>query len=148
MSEHIFSNIKVGNMLLKNHIVMAPMTRCRCIGNLPNDHVVNYYTQRAEAGLIITEGISPSDNGLGYARIPGLYTAEHMHAWKKVTDSVHHAGSRIFAQLMHCGRVARPENMPSGLEILAPDVNKSRSEFVPEGEKTIRFGLDGIKNVG
>lgn len=107
-------------MLLKNRIVMAPMTRCRCINNLPNELVTKYYTQRAEAGLIITEGISPSDNGLGYARMPGLYTSEHMHAWKHVTDSVHHAGSRIFAQLMHCGRVAHPDNMPNGLEILAP----------------------------
>lgn len=120
MSEHIFSNVKVGNMLLKNRIVMAPLTRCRCINNLPNDLVVQYYTQRAEAGLIITEGTSPSDNGLGYARIPGMYTTEHAHAWKKVTDSVHQAGSKIFMQLMHCGRVAHPDNLPSGMEILAP----------------------------
>lgn len=120
MSEHIFSNVKVGNMLLKNRIVMAPMTRSRCTNNLPSELVQQYYTQRAEAGLIITEGISPSDNGLGYARIPGLYTTEHAHAWKKITDSIHHAGSRVFAQLMHCGRVAHPDNLPSGMEILAP----------------------------
>jgi N-ethylmaleimide reductase len=120
MSEHIFSNVKIGSMLLKNRIVMAPMTRSRCINNIPNDLVVTYYTQRSEAGLIITEGTSPSDNGLGYARIPGLFTSEHAHAWKKVTDSVHKAGSRIFVQLMHCGRVAHPDNLPSGLEILAP----------------------------
>jgi N-ethylmaleimide reductase len=120
MSEHIFSNVKVGDMLLKNRIVMAPMTRSRCINNLPNDLVATYYSQRAEAGLIITEGISPSDNGLGYARIPGLYTSEQMHAWEKVTQAVHKAGSRIFAQLMHCGRVAHPDNLPGGMEILAP----------------------------
>lgn len=107
-------------MLLKNHIVMAPMTRSRCINNLPSELVVKYYSQRTEAGLIISEGISPSDNGLGYARIPGLYTAEHAHAWKPVTDAVHFGGSRIFAQLMHCGRVAHPDNLPSGMEILAP----------------------------
>lgn len=120
MSDHIFSNARIGNMLLKNRIVMAPMTRCRCIGNLPNDLVAKYYSQRAEAGLIITEGTSPSDNGLGYARIPGLYTNEHMHAWKNVTDAIHQAGSKVFAQLMHCGRVAHPDNLPSGMEILAP----------------------------
>lgn len=120
MSEHIYSNVKIGNMLLKNRIVMAPMTRCRCIDNMPNELVAKYYTQRAEAGLIITEGIAPSDNGLGYARIPGMFTNEHMKAWKKITEDVHHAGSRIFAQLMHCGRVSHPDNMPSGVEILAP----------------------------
>ena len=120
MSDHVFSNFKLGNILLKNRIVMAPMTRCRCINNLPNESVAKYYAQRAEAGLIITEGISPSDNGLGYARIPGLYTSEHSHAWKTVTEAIHHAGSRVFAQLMHCGRAAHPDNLPSGMEILAP----------------------------
>lgn len=107
-------------MLLHNRIVMAPMTRNRCIDNTPNDLVVKYYEQRAEAGLIITEGTSPSDNGLGYPRMPGLFTGEHVKAWKKVTDAVHHAKSRIFIQLMHCGRVAHPDNMLSGLEIVAP----------------------------
>lgn len=120
MSSHVFSNFKLGDMLLHNRVVMAPMTRSRCEGNLPNDLVATYYAQRAEAGLIITEGTSPSDNGLGYARIPGLFTSEQMHAWQKVTEAVHKAGSRIFVQLMHCGRVAHPDNMMSGLEIVAP----------------------------
>ncbi|MCK6597014.1 MAG: alkene reductase [Bdellovibrionaceae bacterium] len=120
MSNHVFSNFKLGSMLLHNRIVMAPMTRSRCTDNIPNDMVATYYSQRAEAGLIITEGTSPSDNGLGYARIPGLFTSEHVKAWKKVTEAVHQAGSRIFVQLMHCGRVAHPDNMMSGLEIVAP----------------------------
>ncbi len=173
MSEHIYSNVKIGNMLLKNRIVMAPMTRCRCINNLPNDLVTTYYTQRAEAGLIITEGISPSDNGLGYARIPGLYTSEHMHAWEKVTQSVHKAGSRIFAQLMHCGRVAHPDNLPGGMEILAPspialqgtiwtdqngmqehpipeemsehEIECTIEEFVHSADLAIQAGFDGVE---
>ena len=120
MSEHIFSNFKLGNLLLKNRIVMSPLTRSRCTNNLPNEMVTKYYSQRAEAGLIITEGTSPSDNGLGYARIPGLFTGEQVHAWKNVTDAVHKAGSKMFVQLMHCGRVAHSDNLPSGLEILAP----------------------------
>jgi N-ethylmaleimide reductase len=120
MSDHLFSSYKLGKIQLKNRVVMAPMTRCRCIGNLPGEIVAKYYSQRAEAGLIITEGTSPSANGLGYARIPGLYTSEHMKAWKKVTEAVHLAGSKIFVQLMHCGRVAHPLNMPSGMEIMAP----------------------------
>jgi N-ethylmaleimide reductase len=120
MSDHIYSNAKIGNISLKNRIVMAPMTRNRCENNVPSDLVAQYYAQRAEAGLIITEGTSPSDNGLGYARIPGLFTNEHVHGWKKVTDAVHQAGSKIFVQLMHCGRVAHTDNMPSGVEIVAP----------------------------
>jgi N-ethylmaleimide reductase len=173
MSAHIFSNVKVGEMLLKNRIVMAPMTRNRCIGNLPNDVVAKYYAQRAEAGLIITEGISPSDNGLGYPRMPGLYTREHMHAWQKVTSGVHAAGSRIFAQLMHCGRVAHPDNLPSGIEILAPspialletiwtdqngaqplpipeemtehDIQCTIEEYVHSADLAIQAGFDGIE---
>ncbi|MBL7672409.1 MAG: alkene reductase [Bdellovibrionaceae bacterium] len=120
MSNHLFSNFKLGDMLLQNHVVMAPMTRNRCPDNVPNEMVANYYAQRTEAGLIITEGTSPSDSGLGYPRIPGLFTGEQMKAWKKVTEVVHRGGSRIFVQLMHCGRVAHPDNMMSGLEIVAP----------------------------
>jgi N-ethylmaleimide reductase len=138
MSEHIYSNVKIGNMLLKNRIVMAPMTRNRCIDNLPSEMVAKYYSQRAEAGLIITEGISPSDNGLGYARIPGLFTGEQMKAWKPVTEAVHHAGSRIFAQLMHCGRASHPDNLPSGLEILAPSP-------IPIPEGTIWTDKNGMQ---
>lgn len=130
MSNHLFSNFKLGNMLLNNHIVMAPMTRNRCVDNIPSDMVATYYAQRAEAGLIITEGTSPSDNGLGYARIPGLFTSEQAKAWKKVTEAVHHAGSKIFVQLMHCGRAAHPDNMMSGLEIVAPSPNAIKGEKI------------------
>lgn len=174
MSEHIYSNVKIGNMLLKNRIVMAPMTRSRCINNLPNESVAKYYSQRAEAGMIVTEGISPSDSGLGYARIPGLYTSEHSHAWKKVTDAVHAAGSRIFAQLMHCGRVAHPDNLPSGMEIMAPspiavpngtmwtdqngmqpypipeemsehDIEAAIEEYAHSADLAIQAGFDGVE---
>lgn len=117
---YLFANHQLGPLKLKNKVVMAPMTRCRCLGNKPNELVVSYYAQRVEAGLIISEGTSPSDNGLGYARMPGLFTQEHVHAWKKVTEAVHEGGSKIFVQLMHCGRVSHPLNMPSGVEILAP----------------------------
>lgn len=120
MSQHIYSNYNLGKYLLHNRIVMAPMTRCRNVDNQPTEDMAKYYSLRAEAGLIITEGTSPSDNGLGYARMPGLFTGEHVKAWKLVTESVHKAGGRIFIQLMHCGRVAHPDNMMSGVEIVAP----------------------------
>jgi N-ethylmaleimide reductase len=125
----LFANYTLGKMKLNNRVVMAPMTRNRCPDNLANEMVAQYYTQRAEAGLIISEGTSPSDNGLGYARMPGLFTNEHVRAWRLVTEAVHKAGSKIFVQLMHCGRVAHPDNLPSGIEILAPSAIAAPGEI-------------------
>ena len=116
----LFTPWKLGKLELRNRVVMAPLTRSRCPGNSPGDLVVTYYSQRSEAGLIVTEGTSPSPNGLGYARIPGLFSSRHVQDWRKVTDSVHLADGRIFVQLMHTGRVSHPLNMPEGSQILAP----------------------------
>jgi N-ethylmaleimide reductase len=116
----LFSAYTLGNTELKNRVVMAPMTRSRAPGNLPNGLMAEYYGQRAGAGLIITEGTSPSPNGLGYARIPGLFSAEQTAGWKLVTDAVHAKGGRIFIQLMHAGRVGSILNLPSGAELVAP----------------------------
>jgi N-ethylmaleimide reductase len=88
--------------------------------NTPNDLMAEYYGQRTEAGLIVTEGTSPSPNGTGYPRIPGLWAERQVAAWTKVTDAVHARGGRIFAQLMHTGRVGHPLNLPAGAEVLAP----------------------------
>jgi N-ethylmaleimide reductase len=96
------------------------MTRSRADGNLPNHLMSEYYGQRAGAGLIITEGTSPSPNGLGYARIPGLFSPEQTAGWRLTTDAVHARGGRIFIQLMHCGRVASRLNLPTGAEPVAP----------------------------
>ena len=116
----IFSPFKLGNIELKNRIVMAPMTRSRATGNIPNSLMAEYYGQRASTGLIVTEGTSPSPNGLGYARIPGVFSKEQRDGWKHVTDSVHSRGGRIFIQLMHAGRVGSVLNLPPGAELLAP----------------------------
>jgi N-ethylmaleimide reductase len=97
---------------LKNHVVMAPMTRSRAIGNVPNDLMATYYKQRSGAGLIITEGTSPSPEGLGYPRIPGIFTDAQIAGWKLVTNAVHEGGSKIFLQLMHTGRIAHSSNLP------------------------------------
>ena len=99
---------------------MAPMTRSRATGNVPNELMTEYYGSRATAGLIITEGVSPSPNGLGYTRIPGLYSKAQVAAWKSVTDSVHQKGGKIFVQLMHTGRIAHHYNLPEGAEVIAP----------------------------
>lgn len=103
-----------GKLKLKNHIVMAPMTRSRAIDNLPNPLMAEYYGQRAGAGLIITEGTAPSPEALGYPRIPGIFSFEQTHAWKPVTDEVHRGGSKIFLQLMHTGRMGHTDNLPDG----------------------------------
>lgn len=88
----LLSEYKLGGITLKNRVVMAPMTRSRAIGNVPNELMAEYYAQRADGGLLITEGVAPSPNGLGYARIPGLYSSEQVAGWKKVTDAVHAKG--------------------------------------------------------
>ena len=106
---------------LKNRVVMAPLTRSRAVeNNTPSELMAQYYAQRAGAGLIITEGTSPSPNGLGYARIPGLFNAAHAAGWRKVTDGVHAQGAKIFVQLMHTGRVAHVANLPAGAKVVGP----------------------------
>src|SRR6478736_10542243 len=115
-----FTAYTLGNTTLANRLVMAPMTRSRAINNVPTALMATYYAQRASAGLIITEGVSPSPNGLGYARIPGLFSKEQVNAWKPVTGAVHLAGGKIFAQLMHTGRIGHPLNLPEGARIVAP----------------------------
>ena len=116
----MFTGMQLGASTLHNRVVMAPMTRCRATGNLVNGLVANYYAHRAGAGLIITEGTSPSPNGLGYARIPGIFSREQTDAWKPVTGAVHAEGSKIFVQLMHAGRVGSALNLPTGAQLLAP----------------------------
>ncbi len=103
---------------LKNHLVMAPMTRSRAIDNIPNDLMAEYYAQRKGAGLIITEGTSPSPEGLGYPRIPGIFSDEQINGWKKVTDAVHQNDTKIFVQFMHTGRIAHVDNLPKGNEVI------------------------------
>ena len=116
----LFSPYKLASLELKNRVVMAPMTRSRAIGNIPNDLIAAYYEQRAGAGLIITEGVSPSPNGLGYSRIPGIFSEAQVAGWKKTTDAVHNKGGKIFIQFMHTGRMGHALNLPQGAEIIAP----------------------------
>ncbi|WP_198552496.1 oxidoreductase [Psychromonas sp. MB-3u-54] len=121
--KQLFSPYKLGSYPLQNHLVMSPMTRNRAIGNVPNDLMVKYYAQRATAGLIVTEGTSPSENGLGYSRIPGVFSAAQVAGgrfWARVTKAVHAKGATIFIQLMHTRRIAHPLNLPQGAHMLAP----------------------------
>jgi N-ethylmaleimide reductase len=125
----LFSTMTLGPLKLPNRIVMAPMTRSRAFGNVPNDLIAMYYSLRVEAGLIITEGMSPTPNGLGYPRIPGIYSEAQITGWRKVTDAVHAAGGRIIMQLMHTGRVGHPANLPPEAKMLAPSAVAAPGEM-------------------
>jgi len=169
----LFSKAELGPLTLQNHLVIAPMTRSRATDNVPNDLMVEYYAQRASAGLIVTEGTSPSPNGLGYPRIPGIFSDAQVAGWKKVTDAVHARGAKIFIQLMHTGRITHPLNLPKGAEVVAPsavkaagqmytdaegmkdfivpkamtdaDLEHARGEFVQAAQNAVAAGFDGIE---
>ena len=173
MTTTLFTSTTLGKLQLKNRITMAPLTRSRAIGNVPNELMEKYYRLRAAAGLIITEGTSPSPNGLGYARIPGLFNDAQVQGWRRVTDGVHQAGGKIFAQLMHTGRVSHPANMPADAKVLAPsavaapgemwtdsngmqphpvptamneaDIAHAIAEYATASKRAIEAGFDGVE---
>jgi N-ethylmaleimide reductase len=130
----LFSKFTLGELELQNRMVMAPMTRNRCPDNLANALVQQYYTQRASAGLIITEGTSTSPNGLGYPRIPGIFSAAQVAAWKPITEAVHARGANFFMQFMHCGRIAHPLNLPAGARVLGPSAVAAAGEMYTDAE--------------
>jgi N-ethylmaleimide reductase len=130
----LLAPVRVESIQITNRVVMAPMTRCRAIGNVPNDLMAEYYGQRSGAGLIITEGIAPSPNGLGYARIPGIFDKPQVEGWKKITLAAHKGGAKIAAQLMHSGRISHPLNMPEGSQILAPSAVKAAGQMWTDAE--------------
>jgi len=149
------------------------MTRSRAINNLPNELHAKYYRQRASAGLIVTEGVSPSPNGLGYSRIPGIFSLPQVEAWRPVTKAVHEGGGKIFVQLMHTGRVTHQLNLPAGAIVLAPsaiaapgkmwtdqegmldhtppkalsanEIQSTKIEFVQAAKNAIAAGFDGVE---
>ncbi|MEK7469988.1 MAG: alkene reductase [Planctomycetota bacterium] len=134
MAINVFAPFTLGPLTLPNRIVMSPMTRSRSIGNIPGPIVATYYAQRASAGLIVTEGTSPSPNGLGYARIPGIYSPAQVAGWKEVTAAVHAKGGRIFLQIMHTGRVGHPLNLPAGAEIVGPSAVVAKGKMFTDQE--------------
>jgi len=116
----LFQPIKVGNVTARNRMAFAPCTRQRAhVDGTPNDLMTEYYRQRAGAGILITEGVTPSPNGTGYYGMPGLFTDDHQAAWRKVTDAVHGEGGAIFAQIMHVGRLSDPLLVPRHLKVVS-----------------------------
>jgi N-ethylmaleimide reductase len=170
----LFEALVTPSLKLTNRAVMAPMTRSRAVdANTPNALMAEYYAQRATAGLIIAEGTSPSPNGLGYARIPGLFDSAQVGGWKLVTDAVHAKGGKIFVQLMHTGRVTHVANLPAGAEVLGPtaevcpgemytdakgmqphskpramtgaDIAHAVGEFAKSAQLAVEAGFDGVE---
>jgi len=170
----LFESVLLGPLTLGNRLVMNPMTRSRADADaVPTAIMATYYGQRATAGMIVTEGIAPSGNGKGYARIPGLWNAAQVEAWKPIVAAVHAKNGKIFAQLMHTGRVSHAANMPAGTRVLAPsavvlagqmytdaqgmqdypvpeamteaDIAQAKAEFVAAARNAVAAGFDGIE---
>ncbi|NHQ61047.1 alkene reductase [Chlorobium sp. BLA1] len=130
----LFSPASLGPIMLQNRMVMAPMTRSRATGNIPTALMAEYYAQRSSAGLIITEGTSSSPNGLGYPRIPGIFSPSQVEGWKAVTEAVHEGGAKMFLQLMHCGRIAHQLNLPAGARVIAPSAVAASGEMYTDAD--------------
>ncbi|MHA6250110.1 alkene reductase [Pontibacter sp. CAU 1760] len=137
MAQALLKPIKLNDLELKNRVIMAPMTRSRAAneGNVPNDLMVTYYTQRAGAGLIISEGSQISSQAVGYVNTPGIYTAEQVEGWKRVTKAVHDEGGKIFLQLWHVGRISHPDFHNGELPVAPSPLNPNDKAYTPQGFK-------------
>ncbi len=169
-----FEPFNLSGQILKNKIVMAPMTRSRAIDNIPNNLMKDYYSQRSGAGLILSEATAVSANGTGYPRIPGAYTDDQIEGWKNVAKGAHNQGGIFYVQLFHTGRVSSSLNLPEGGETIAPsvvpltememytdqkgmqphdvpremtigDILQVQDEYVKAAKGLIESGIDGIE---
>ena len=152
-SSDLFSTVNIGNLTLKNRMVLAPMTRNRAAkGNVPQDMNVEYYRQRAGAGLIITEASQVSPEGVGYPGTPGIYNQQQVTGWKKITEAVHAEGGSIYLQLWYCGRISHPDLLPGGQTPVGPSAIKPEGEAITfEGMKAFveprALEIDEIQNI-
>ncbi|SFU44559.1 alkene reductase [Halomonas korlensis] len=139
----LFDPFFLGDMKLPNRVLMSPLTRSRATqpGDVPNDMNVEYYRQRAGAGLIIAEATQVSPQGKGYAFTPGIHSEAQIEGWRRVTDAVHEEGGRIILQLWHVGRISHPELQPNGNAPVAPSAIK------PEGAKTYISADSGMVEI-
>jgi N-ethylmaleimide reductase len=172
-TKSLFEPIHFNGLQLNNSIVMAPMTRSRALDHTPNSLMAQYYAQRSGAGLIVTEGTAPSPDGLGYARTPGIYSAQQIAAWRDVTNAVHSKNGKIFIQLMHVGRIAHRANVhadgrsvaPSAIpakgsiwtdtdgmqpydhpaEMTMDEIRRTIEDFVQAAQNAMHAGFDGVE---
>lgn len=129
--DKVFTSVKVGEYVLPNRLVMAPMTRSRAqLDGTPSELAPDYYAQRAQIGLIVSEGTQPSEDGQGYLTTPGLFSDRHIEGWRKVTSAVKARGGRMFIQLMHTGRISHPDNTPHHRQPVAPSAIAPGTQMV------------------
>ena len=151
ISEKLFEPTKLGDVEIPNRILMAPLTRNRSESDgTPKSWAETYYYQRASSGLIISEATQISPMGKGYIDTPGIHTAEHMAAWKKITDAVHAGGGRIFCQLWHVGRISHTSLLPDGrAPVSSSDKQADSQTFTANGfeatSKPEALSIDGIQ---
>ena len=136
----LFDTHRLGDLVLGNRLVMAPMTRARCVDTVPTVETAEYYRQRATAGLIVTEGTPISPEAQGYVHVPGIWSPTQVAGWRTVTDAVHDEGGRIFTQLWHVGRLSHTSLQPDGRQPVSAGA-------VPAPESKI-FAFDDDGNVG
>lgn len=134
----LFTEFNLSGLNLKNRVIMAPMTRSRATDAVADEQTALYYKQRAGAGLIVSEGSQVSTQGVGYLFTPGVHSAEQVQGWKKVTDAVHEAGGKIFAQLWHVGRISHTSLHEGGA---APVSSSSKT-----AKNTTSFAYDNDGN--
>ena len=134
----LFKPINLGAIALPNRIIMAPLTRARSgESRIPNDLMLEYYSQRASAGLIITEATQISAQGAGWAQTPGIHTSEQVEGWQKITEAVHQKGGKMVLQLWHTGRASHPDFQPGGaLPVSASEIAAQGEIHTPQGKKT------------
>lgn len=149
----ILTPYKKKGLTLKNHLVMAPMTRSRALDNLPNELMTDYYGQRSGAGLIITEGTAPAPEALGYPRIPGIFSNDQIEGWKKVTAAAHAGNSEIFLQLMHTGRIGHIDNLPNGAVLVSASSVKAAGQIftdtagMQDHSEPVALSSEGVQEV-
>ena len=135
----LFTPVQMGKLEMRNRIVMAPLTRMRAAnpGHVPGELHVEYYAQRASAGLIIGECTEISPDGYGWADTPGLWSAEQVRGWRAVTEAVHQKGGLMYAQLWHTGAMSHPDFFDGALPMSASDVNPEQESVTPLDRKSV-----------
>jgi N-ethylmaleimide reductase len=173
MPTPLFNTFKLGDLELKNRIVMSSLSRCRANnpGNVPNDMMVDYYSLRTDAGLILSEGSWISPESIGFFNVPAIYTEEQIEGWRKITDAVHAKGGKIFFQMGHLGAVSHPDHLegktpvgPSSInplemafthdgfqqtitprEMTVADIRQTVTDYANASANALRAGFDGVE---
>ena len=148
---NLFESVQLGSLVLANRVFMAPLTRNRAgEDGVPGELAATYYSQRASAGLVVTEATQISPMGKGYINTPGIYSPEQVQAWSRIVDSVHQSGGRIFLQLWHVGRISHTSLLPNNVQPVAPSAVRANSQtliatgMAPVSEP-VALTADGIK---